>query len=173
MTWFHIFSNQDLPVFWGYLGKLVPPPAHLEPYTKGRCHIEVGITQAWVWQKPYTNSLKAKKMIYWNGARTAHRTEGETEYNQVSAGTSEIGTRVSPFPGSPRVSHWVGLIAACCRQVPSKPQEMATACHCMITEKPARVWEILQTDSKQPGWGLGLRERVQVLWPEARHITQV
>ena len=39
-------------------------------------------------------------------------------HKQVSAGTSGMGTRVSPFPGSSGFCHWVGLILSHCRQVP-------------------------------------------------------
>ena len=46
-------------------------------------------------------------------------TELKTEYKQVSARTSGMGGRVSPFPDSSGFSHWVVLILSHCRQIPS------------------------------------------------------
>lgn len=163
---FSVIMSCQLQANWG---RLVTPPARLEQQTKGLVPYWTGhYALACKWQKPYLSILKS-----WNGSRMVHRTEGKTECNQVSAGTSGKGARVSPCPVSPCFSHWVGLLLSHCTKVPCTPQEMARVWHFMTRGKPALVWEILEENSKRPDWGLVLKEKVQVLQHKAGHITHV
>ena len=75
-TWLHIFSNQDSPVVRGSLGEKGTPPYIWSQTPREGAPYWTGLySMACKWQKPYSKPLeqkkKKKKVIHWNGTRTA------------------------------------------------------------------------------------------------------
>ena len=99
-TWLHIFSNQDSPVVRDLLGEEGTPPVRLEPDTKGRGTI---LNWALLYGLQVTETLfKAswgkKKVIHWNGTRTAQGFLGGSDGKESACNAGDL----SLIPGSGR-----------------------------------------------------------------------